>query len=300
MSTKIKLKSNRQYVGLLYILPWIIGFLAFQLYPFIVSFYYSFTNYSIINKPSFIGFKNYINMFTKDPLFFKSLLVTLIYVFMSVPMKLIFALFVAMILNVKLRGINFFRTVYYLPSILGGSVAIAVLWRFLFMRDGLINGVFALFNIPGVEWLSSPNFALFTISLLSVWQFGSSMVLFLAGLKQIPNELYEAAIVDGASKVRQFFTITIPMLSPIIFFNMIMQMVNAFQDFTGPFVITNGGPMKSTYLYAMKLYEEAFNYSRMGYSCALSWILFIIMIIFTSIAFKSSGSWTHYQDGGNF
>ncbi len=291
-------KNKRQYVGFLYIMPWLIGFLAFQLYPFIASLFYSLTNFTISNVPVFTGLKNYITMFANDELFYKSLSITLLYVFMSVPMKLIFALFIAMILNIKLGFINIYRTVYYLPSIFGGSVAIAVLWRFLFMREGLVNGILSYFNIPQVEWLSSPKVALFTISLLTVWQFGSSMVLFLAGLKQIPQELYEAARVDGASKIRQFFDITLPLLSPIIFFNLIMQMVIAFQEFTGAFVITNGGPMKSTYLYAMKLYEEAFTYSKMGYACALSWIMFIIILIFTSLTFKSSSSWIHYQDDG--
>jgi oligogalacturonide transport system permease protein len=296
--TAKKIGAQYKNIGLLYITPWIIGFLVFQLYPFAMSLIYSFTDYSITDTANFIGFKNYVDMFTKDDLFYKSLGTTLAYVFMSVPMKLIFALLVAIMLNVKLRFVNFYRTVYYLPSILGGSVAIAILWRFLFMNDGLVNKAFASIHIPAVNWLGSPNMALFTISLLTVWQFGSSMVLFLAGLKQIPQELYEAGIVDGASQIRMFFTITIPMLTPIIFFNLIMQMVNSFQDFTGAFVITNGGPLNATYLYALKLYDEAFNYYKMGYASALSWVLFIIILAFTALIFKSSNSWTHYEDGG--
>lgn len=292
--------NKKQYTGLLYISPWILGFLVFQLYPFASSFVYSFTDYNITASPVFVGFKNYIEAFTNDGQFLSSLKVTLGYVFMAVPMKLAFALIVAMILNISIKYVNFFRTVYYLPSILGGSVAVAVLWKFLFANDGLVNQILGFAKIPAIEWLTSPNIALFTISLLTVWQFGSSMVLFLAGLKQIPQELYEAGKMDGASKLRMFFTITVPLLTPIIFFNLIMQMVNAFQDFTGAFVITNGGPMKSTYLFAMKLYDEGFLFFKMGYASALSWVLFIIILIFTALTFKSSSSWTHYEDGGDF
>lgn len=296
----LKIDQKKQYIGLLYLAPWIIGFLVFQLYPFASSLYYSLTDYNLTSSPAFVGLKNYIQAFTNDEEFYNSLKVTFEYVFMSVPLKLAFALFVAMILNMKIKHVKFFRTAYYLPSILGGSVAVAILWRFLFLDDGLINKLLAYINIPPVGWLSNPDVALFTISLLTVWQFGSSMVLFLAGLKQIPQELYEAARVDGSSKIRMFFKITLPLLSPIVFFNLIMQMVNAFQDFTGAFVITNGGPMKATYLFAMKLYDECFLYFKMGYASALSWILFVIIMIFTLLTFKSSASWTHYEDGSNF
>lgn len=291
-------RSRRGYVGLLYILPWLLGLLIFQLYPFISSFYYSLTDYDMIGSPTFIGLKNYIQLFTDDPDFTQALKVTFIYVLMAVPLKLAFALFIAIILNNKLKGINVFRTVYYLPSILGGSVAISVLWRFLFMQDGVVNSFLKKLGIPSIGWLSDPKVALFTLGLLTVWQFGSSMVLFLAGLHQIPSELYEAAAIDGASKPRIFFRITIPMLTPIVLFNIIMQTVNAFQEFTGAFVITNGGPLKSTYLYALKLYEEAFRHFNMGYASALSWILFIIIMAVTAIIFKSSERWVHYEDGG--
>ena len=290
-------RKKRQYTGLLYIMPWILGFLVFQLYPFISSFIYSFTNYNMTSNFKFVGLKNYIEIFTRDSQFYNSLKVTIFYVFMAVPMKLIFALFIAMVLNIKIKYVNFYRTVYYLPSILGGSVAVAVLWRFLFADNGLINEILSSFGISKIGWLSKPNMALFTISLLTVWQFGSSMVIFLAGLKQIPKELYEAATVDGVSKAGKFFTITLPLLTPIILFNLVMQMIIAFQEFTGSFVITNGGPMKSTYLYAMKLYDEGFLFMKMGYASALSWILFIVIMIFTALIFRSSEYWTYYEDG---
>ena len=296
-----RLKSGnerRGYIGLLYIGLWLVGFIIFQLYPFISSFIYSFTDFSMLKSPRFVGLNNYYNIFFKDPLFWLSLKVTTIYVIMAVPSKLVFALFIAIILNMKIRYINLFRTIYYLPSIMGGSVAIAILWRVLFNSDGIINNFLSYLSIKPVNWLGSPNIALYTVGLLVVWQFGSSMVLFLAGLKQIPGELYEAAKIDGASTTRIFFAVTIPLLTPIIFFNLIMQMVNAFQDFTGALVITKGGPLNSTYLYALKLYDDGFKYFKMGYASALSWILFIIIILLTSLTFKSSSSWVHYEDGG--
>ncbi|WP_312429914.1 carbohydrate ABC transporter permease [Lacrimispora sp.] len=292
--------TKRGNMGYLYIFPWILGFLIFQLYPLGASLYYSFTEYNITGTPTFIGFKNYVTMFSSDSLFYTSLGNTLKYVFLSLPMKIITALIVAVILNQKLKGINFYRTVYYIPSIFGGSVAISILWRFLFMDGGLVNRMLNGLGMTSVPWLSSPNYSLFTLSLLSVWQFGSSMVLFLAALKQVPEDLYEAALIDGAGAVRMFFKITLPMITAVLFFNILMQLVNAFQDFTGAFVITNGGPLNSTYLYALKLYDEAFKYFKMGYASALSWVLFVIILIFTAIFFRFSEAATYYEDGGNF
>lgn len=287
-------------MGYLYIMPWILGFLFFQLYPLMASLYYAFTDFSITNIPVFVGLANFKNMFTNDPLFLKSLGNTMKYVLMSLPLKIISALIVAVILNQKLKGINFFRTVYYIPSIFGGSVAISILWRFLFMDGGIINRLLGVFHIASVQWLSSPKITLFTLSLLSVWQFGSSMVLFLAALKQVPEDLYEAARIDGGGWFHNFFTITLPMISSVLFFNILMQMVNAFQDFTGAFVITNGGPLNSTYLFALKLYDEAFTYYKMGYACALSWVMFVIILVFTALFFRFSEAVTYYEDGGDF
>ena len=301
--TKIRQLPRRngyQNVGYLYMLPWIIGFLAFQLYPFAASFVYSFTDFSILRPMRFVGLNNYLRMFTADRMFWNSLRVTFLYVLMAVPGKLVFALFIAVVLNMKIRFINVFRTIYYLPSILGGSVAISILWRFLFSRTGTVNAFFGLLGMKPLDWLGDPNLALGTMGLLVVWQFGSSMVLFLAGLKNIPAEIYEAARVDGANRVRIFFTITIPLLSPVIFFNLIMQMINAFKEFNAPYLITNGGPLQSTYLYGVMLYDNAFTYLKMGYASAQSWILFAIIMGFTAITFKSSPYWTYYEDGGSF
>lgn len=300
-STSIfKRSENRQWAGLLYVLPFIIGMLVFKLYPFMSSFYYSFTDFSLLRKETFVGLSNYVYMFTKDPLFFPSLKATFLYVLLSVPGKLGFALIIAVILNMKLKFISLYRTIYYLPSILGGSVAIAVLWRSMFTVDGIVNQFLTSIGIPAVNWFGIPSLAIMSISLLTVWQFGSSMVLFLAGLKQIPKDLYEAGTIDGASKLRMFFSITFPLLTPILFFNLIMQTVNAFQEFTAAFLITNGGPLNSTYLFGLKLYQDAFQFSKMGYASALSWILFICIMLFTIIAFKSQKYWTHYEDGGKF
>lgn len=296
--TRGPLSGNSQ--AYLYILPWVIGFLSFQLYPFIASFVYSFTDFSILKPMTFVGLRNYIKMFTADRLFWPSLKATFLYVLIAVPGKLAFALFIAMVLNMKLKFINFFRTVYYLPSILGGSVAISILWRFLFSRQGTVNVLLKALGLPSVDWLGNPNLALGTMGLLVVWQFGSSMVLFLAGLKNIPTELYEAARVDGAGSIRSFFKITLPLLSPIIFFNLIMQTINAFKEFNAPYLITKGGPLNSTYLYGMMLYENAFSFLKMGYASAQSWVLFIIIMLFTALTFKTSPYWTYYDDGGDF
>jgi oligogalacturonide transport system permease protein len=286
------------YMGLLYISPWLIGFLVFELYPFISSFVYSFTDLSLLKKPHFIGIQNFVKLFTDDELFYKSLQVTFIFVLIAVPTKIVFSLIVAMILNMKLKGINFFRTMYYLPSIMGGSVAVAILWRYLFSKEGLVNVIFSRLHLPAIDWIGSPNIALYTVSLLTVWQFGSSMVLFLAGLKQVPAELYEAGKIDGASRYRMFFSITLPLITPILFFNIIMQMVNAFQEFTGAMIITGGGPLNSTYLYGLMIYQNAFQYFKMGYASAQSWVLFVIIMVITLVAFKTSHKWVHYEDGG--
>ena len=289
-----------KYTGLLYISPWLLGFLMLQLYAMAASLYYSFTDYSMGRNTNWVGLKNYIDIFTKDPDFLQSAKVTLIYVVVAVPLKLAFALFIAVLLNQKLRGINFFRTAYYIPSILAGSVSIAILWKALFIKDGFVNHLLSVFGIGPVSWYGTPGMALLTISFLTVWQFGSSMVLFLAGLQQIPSSLYEAAQVDGAGPVRRFFRITLPMLSSTVFFNVIMQTINAFQEFTSASVITHGGPVKGTYLYGLKLYQEAFTNFRMGYACALSWVLFAVILGFTLIMFATSSKWVYYEDGGVF
>lgn len=283
-----------RFLGLGYLAPYIIGLIAFTLIPFMASLYLSFTDYNLMTAPKWTGLENYIDLFTKDRTFRKSLTVTLIYVFTTVPLKLAFALFIAYILNYRLKGINFFRTAFYVPSILGGSIAIAVLWRYIFATEGLVNMGLVAMGFEAVNWFGNPTNALFTITLLRCWQFGSAMVIFLAALQSIDKSLYEAAAIDGASKLHSFIFITIPLLTPVIFFNLIMQMVQAFQEFNGPYIITQGGPLKSTYLLPLYIYDEAFKRFDMGYASAIAWVLFVIIMALTLVAFWSSKKWVFY------
>ncbi|BBF81432.1 MULTISPECIES: carbohydrate ABC transporter permease [Asticcacaulis] len=287
---------SNKWIGSLYITPFVIGFLLFTAFPFVASFVLSLTDARLqdqLGAANFVGLSNYTEM-AADSTFRQSLGVTFAYVFITVPLKLAFALFIAVVLNFKLKGIGLFRTAFYLPSILGGSVAIAVVWRFVFAGDGLLNQALAGIGIGGVNWLGEPTTAMFSIVLLRLWQFGSAMVVFLAGLKAIPEDLYEAADLDGASRLKQFFMITLPLLTPVLFFNFIMQIVQAFQEFNGPYIITAGGPLKSSYLLPLMIYEEAFKYFNLGYSSALSWVLFIIIAVFTAVAFWSQKHWVFY------
>ncbi|OUD08430.1 sugar ABC transporter permease [Marivivens niveibacter] len=286
--------TSRRFLGLGYLAPYIIGLLVFTLVPFLASLYLSFTDYNLMSAPTWTGLENYIDLFTNDRTFRRSLTVTLIYVFTTVPLKLAFALFIAYILNYRLRGINFFRTAFYVPSILGGSIAIAVLWRYIFATNGLVNMGLVGLGFEPVNWFGDPTNALFTITLLRCWQFGSAMVIFLAALQSIDKSLYEAASIDGATKFTSFVFITIPLLTPVIFFNLIMQMVQAFQEFNGPYIITQGGPLKSTYLLPLYIYDEAFKRFDMGYASAIAWVLFVIIMVLTLIAFWSSKKWVFY------
>ncbi|MFV0504371.1 MAG: carbohydrate ABC transporter permease [Lachnospirales bacterium] len=290
--------SRRDYKAFLYLSPWIIGFVSLQLYPFIMSFYYSFTDYIIGADANWIGLENYFSLFIKDKEFWYSMKVTITYTLYTVPGKLVMALAVAIFLNRNIRGINLIRTLYYIPSLFGGSVAIAILWKLLFLDDGVINGLLIAINLPTIHFLGDPKYALKTIAALEIWQFGSSMVMFLAALKQVPKSLYEAANIDGANKIKIFFSVTLPLITPIIFFNLIMQTIQALQNFTSAFVITNGGPLKSTYVLGMKLYNEGFSYSKMGYASTISWVIFSLILITTVVIFTSSRKWVFYGDEG--
>lgn len=289
-------KLEQGYMGFILILPWLIGFCIFKLYPFVSSLVYSFTDYDLFKGvQNVVGFQNYIDAFTK-PKNVKALQVTFTYAFMTVPLKLIFALFIAYILNFKIKGVGLFRTAYYVPSILGGSVAIAVLWKALFKNDGVINTILAMFGFESINFLADKNWALFIICLLRVWQFGSAMVLFLAALKGVPEDLYEAASIDGATKGRQFLSITIPLISPVIFYNLVTQLVQAFQEFNGPYIITNGGPRNATTLISVIVYNTAFKDYKVGMSSAMAWVMFVIVMVLTVIAFVSQKKWVYYSD----
>lgn len=289
-------KLEQGYMGFVLILPWLIGFCIFKLYPFVSSLVYSFTDYDLFKGvQNVVGFQNYIDAFTKAKNV-KALKVTFTYAFMTVPLKLIFALFIAYILNFKIKGVGLFRTSYYVPSILGGSVAIAVLWKALFKNDGVVNTILTMLGFESINFLADKNWALFIICLLRVWQFGSAMVLFLAALKGVPEDLYEAASIDGATKGRQFLSITIPLISPVIFYNLVTQLVQAFQEFNGPYIITNGGPRNATTLISVIVYNTAFKDYKVGMSSAMAWVMFVIVMILTIIAFVSQKKWVYYSD----
>jgi multiple sugar transport system permease protein len=284
--------------GYLFLLPWLIGLVVITIGPMIASLYLSFTNYSLIQAPRWIGLDNYARMFTDERLL-NSLKVTFIYVFVSTPLQLAMALAIALLLNEGMKGLPIYRSVFYLPSMLGGSVAIAVLWRQMFEVDGLVNQVLRLSGVDvRISWIGDPSTALWTIILLHVWTFGSPMVIFLAGLRQIPGMYYEAASVDGASKWAQFRKITLPLLSPIIFFNLVLQIIGAFQAFTQAYVVSNGtgGPSDSTMFYTLYLYQRGFVQFQMGYAAAMAWLLLVIIAAFTAINFYLSKRWVFYGD----
>ncbi|KRE25072.1 carbohydrate ABC transporter permease [Paenibacillus sp. Soil522] len=294
----LSLKNN--LIGYTFISPFVIGFLIFTLIPAAASLYFSVTDYDLMSTPSFIGLENYSAMFTDDSKFWASLKVTFLYVFIGVPLRLAFALFIAMILNTASKAIGFYRTVYYLPSIIGGSVAVSIMWRNLYGDEGVINIFLNALGLDSVRWFAEPAAALWMLITLSVWQFGSSMLIFLAGLKNIPPELYEASNVDGAGSIIRFFKITLPMLSPIILFNTIMQTIGAFMTFVPAYIISKGegGPLDGTLLYSLYLFRQAFVYFDMGYASAMAWIMLIIIAILTGILFATSKKWVHYESKG--
>ncbi|MEJ6007687.1 sugar ABC transporter permease [Paucibacter sp. AS339] len=282
-------------LGFLFVLPFVLGVLLFKLFPFVASFALSFSQYDLIDPPEYVGLANYQELATGDPLFRKSLGVTLLFAALAVPLRVGFALFIAHVLNFKMRGINFFRSAFYLPSILGGSIAVAVLWRFIFSKNGLVNLLLSQLGIEPIAWLADEHYSMWTIVLLFTWQFGSAMVIFLAALQNVSVSLYEAAECDGASKFQQFWRITVPLITPVIFFNLIMQMVHAFQEFNGPYLITEGGPLSSTYVLALYIYDQSFRFFNLGYGAALSWVLFALVGGLSAFSFWSSKYWVFYS-----
>ena len=286
--------------GYLFLAPWFVGLFGLTVGPMVYSLYLSFTDYNLLRPPEWTGVDNYVHMFTADDRYLQSLKVTFIYVLLAVPLELLFALAVAALLNRGLRGLTLYRAIFYLPSLLGGSVAIAIMWRQIFGSDGLFNQLLRLlgFDDPP-SWIGDPRYALLTLVLLQVWQFGAPMVIFLAGLRQIPQELYDAAAVDGAGPLQRFFRITVPLLTPIIFFNLTLRLIHSFQAFAPAFIISDGtgGPSGSTLFYTLYLYQEGFAHFRMGYAAAMAWVLLLIIATFTAVNFALSRYWVHYQDG---
>lgn len=284
-------------VGYTFIGLWLIGFFAFTIFPMFMSLFISFTNYKGVGEFKFIGVQNYIRMFTGDPRFWVSFRNTTVYVVLYVPLRLIFALLVAMLFSRSSRAISVYRTAFYLPSIIGGSVAVAVMWRTIFGSRGLISDFLLSQGLisRSVSWIKTPQTAMLTLVVLAIWQFGSPMLIFIAGLKDIPKSLYEAAEVDGCNPLQKFFRITIPMLSPIIFFNLIMQSISGFLAFTQAYVITNGGPSDRTLLYVMYMYNKSFQYKDMGFASAMAWFLLLVMGVVTALIFRSSSYWVFYE-----
>lgn len=284
---------NQEHVaGLVCTSPFIIGLFAFLLIPMGMSLYYSLCNYSVLSTPTFAGFKNYVNAFTADPLFWTSMKVTFFFALVSVPLRLVFALIVALLLQKTSKANAFYRAAYYLPSIIGGSVAVSILWKRMFATDGVINQILGT-NYP---FLGNTSTAIWTLILLSIWQFGSSMLIFLSALKQIPASLYEAAEIDGANKIRTFFKITLPLLTPTIFFNLVMQMINGFLAFTQCYIITQGKPMNSTLFYTVYMYQQSFEFYNTGYGAALAWIMLMVIGTITAILFATKKFWVY--EGG--
>jgi multiple sugar transport system permease protein len=288
-------KKRETWLFYLCISPWLIGFFIWTAGPMIYSFYLSLTTWDLFTTPQWVGLYNYQDLFTDNPDFWQSLKVTAIYSFVSVPLSLVVALALALLLNSKVRGIAFFRTIFYLPSVLP-AIAVAVLWIWVFNPSyGILNILLALVGIEGPKWLGDPNWALPALILMSLWSLGGSMIIFLAGLKGISSTLYEAAELDGANKAQQLLSITIPQLTPTIFFNLVMSIIGSFQVFTQAYAMTDGGPQKSTLFYMYYLFDMAFIKFRMGYASALAWVLFIIILVFTLLVIRSSSLWVYYE-----
>jgi len=294
-------KHSENLPGYVFLSPWLVGLLAITAIPMLLSLYLSFTDYDVLtplSEVNWVGWDNYRHMFTADPTYWHAVSVTLRFALVAVPLKLAVALGVALLLNRAMRGIGMFRGLFYLPSLLGGSVALAIVWVSMFSRDGAFNSFLALFGIEGAPWVNDPRWALETLMLLAIWQFGAPMVIFLAGLKQVPLELYEAASVDGAGPWRQFRNVTLPMLSPVIFFNLVLETINGFQGFTSAFVLSNGtgGPVDSTLMYTLHLYIKGFVELDMGYASAMAWVFLLAVGLITVVLFRTGQFWVHYSD----
>ncbi len=277
--------------------PWLIGFFGLTIVPMVYSLYLSFTSYNIFQPPKWIGFDNYVRMFTSDPAFIQSAQITLIYVLVGTPITLIAALAVAMLLNYRSTAGGFFRSAFYAPSLIGGSVSVAIVWKAMFREEGPVDTSLSFFGINLGGWVGNPDLVLPMMILLSVWQFGATMVIFLAGLKQIPKELYEAAEMDGAGPINRFRAVTVPLLSPVIFFNLLLGLIGAFQVFASAYIISNGsgGPAGMTNFITLYLYKRGFSDGQMGYASAIAWVLLVVVAIIAFILFRTQKSWVHYS-----
>lgn len=293
-----KARARRENIaGYGFLIPWLIGFFGLTIIPMAYSLYLSFTSYNIFSPPKWVGLANYTRMFTNDPGFMQSAQITLIYVLVGTPIMLVAALLVAMLLNVRDKGSGFFRSAFYAPSLIGGSVSVAIVWRAMFSNEGPVDASLSVFGIELGGWIGNPDLVLPAMILLSVWQFGSTMVIFLAGLKQIPRELYEAAEMDGAGPFHRFRAVTVPMLSPVIFFNLLLGLISSFQVFASAYIISNGsgGPAGMTNFITLYLYKRGFADGQMGYASAIAWVLLIVVAVIAFILFRTQRSWVHYS-----
>lgn len=287
-------EMRNQVLGLLFVSPWILGFLAWTIYPLLASFYYSFTRYDLLVPPVFIGFKNYARFFTRDRDFPIVMGNTLYWVILGAPLGVAAALFMASLLNTRIKGRSFFRAIFFFPSIVP-AVVTAVIWRFLLnIQFGAVNQVLKLLGLKAIPFLSSPELAKPSLLAISLWAQGNAIVVFLATLQDVPRSLYEAALVDGANAWHRFWHVTVPMISPVILFNLVMGLIGRFQTFALPWLLTGGGPNQSTEFYAMYLYRNAFTYNRMGKASALAWLLFVVVVLFTVVLFKATGRFVYY------
>lgn len=299
IATRTRQPRRRGSDGLapwVFLSPWLIGAALLTIGPMIASLVLSFTDYDLFGAPEFVGLENYRRMFSEDPRFWNSVTVTGTYVLVAVPLKLAVALAVALALNAPRRGQGFYRSAFYAPSLLGTSVAVALVWRTLFSRDGVIDSALSSVGVEAGGWIANPRLAIYVLVSLAVWQFGAPMVIFLAGLKQVPTELYDAAAVDGAGRWRSFWSVTLPMLSPVLFFNLVLEIIGAFQAFTAAYIVSGGrgGPIDSTLFFTLYLYDRAFTAFQMGYASAMAWFLLVIIAVVTAILFRSSRMWVHY------
>lgn len=287
-----QLRSN--LVGYAFVGPWIIGFLVFTAFPFLSSIYLSFNRYNIVKPPVWVGLQNYSTLFHDDPQFRQALLVTLRFAFCSVPMSIVAGVCLALLLNQKVRGLSIYRTLFFLPSIVP-TVASATIFLWLFNPEiGLINQILSLFHIQGPAWLLDTKWAPWSLIFMSLWGVGNSMVIYLAGLKDVPTYLYEAALIDGANSLQRLRHVTLPMLTPVIFFNLVMGVIGSFQYFTEAYMMTKGGPEDATLYYALYLFMRAWRYLDMGYASALAWVLFAVVMSITLLLFRSQKKWVHY------
>ena len=293
-----RILGKEKVAGYVFILPFIIGLLAFTVMPFFTSLYLAFTEYNILSAPVWIGLANFQRMFFEDKLFWGSFFVTFKFAIIQVPIKLLVSLGVALILSRNSRAIPIYRAAFYIPSLMGGSVAVALTWKQLFAYNGAMNGVLGAIGLEPIKWLNDPNTALGVLISLGIWQFGSSMLIFLAAIKNVPQSSHEAAIVAGAGPVRRFFTIVLPMITPIFFFNLVNQTIGAFQAFNSSYLITQGKPLNTTLYYGVHLYNRAFTYYEMGYGSAMAWFMLLVIAAFTALIFRSSSAWVYYESEG--